>query len=309
MAIKRLKFYNLNLSSSNSVGLANLNFYNKDDNRVLLNISEDIDLINMTHNSDYTYFELPGKFTCTLNYPAWRVSDPLFLIQDTPTIDPNISSSTESGRRILISAKGGSSSPNFSIEYVFTDPIEAAYFCWSTYFAKAARIDSPYSLEVKDENDEIVFAKDNINPSKAPNDLSYCYLETEEKKYITGSPQKVITTATSNISNISLINAIRIKQNEPVNTKIRYLLSFGGREYVKFDSVNKKWVNTQITSAQDIIDKGSTKEELEDLLSIDFYETNGHNKDESIDVACAMISNDETKTPKIQQFRILGYIE
>lgn len=319
MAVKRIKFYNLT-TTSQFIGFGNLDFFDKEENRIILGVTISEAAANTVVDVGKTNFTVPTKNYGNITVNVGSVETPgtadtaricraanVFCDDaDTITVNPN--------ELVIRSALNCNAmrSGNF-YEIIFETPIEFAYMNWTTWIytnsSTYINLTSPYAIEIEDEFGTIIYDKRDLNPTKAIFAKSYLYLDVEEKSYITNSPQRVITTANSRVSSIDLINAIKVDQTEPSNTQIRYALSFGGRNYVKFDKTTKQWVNLANIEGSTILSDGMSKVELEDLLSVDFYKTNGHQKGESIDVALAMMTTNEKITPKVTQFKILGYNE
>ena len=319
MAVKRIKFYNLT-TTSQYLGFGNLDFFDKNENRIILGITISEAAANTIVAAGKTNFTVPTKNygNITVNVGSVETGGMTDTIRigraayafcdDADTVTAN---SSESVRRNALTCSTMRSG-NF-YEIIFETPIEFAYMNWTTWIytnsSTYVNLTSPYAIEIEDEFGTIIYDKRDLNPTKAIFAKSYLYLDVEEKSYITNSPQRVITTANSRVSSIDLINAIKVDQTEPSNTQIRYALSFGGRNYVKFDKTTKQWVNLANIEGSTILSDGMSKAELEDLLSVDFYKTNGHQKGESIDVALAMMTTNEKITPKVTRFKILGYNE
>lgn len=318
MAIKRIKFYNME-SKSAYVGLANLNFYDINDNRIQIGITLSTLLTNSTMDSTkkvYTcattnYGQVTVNVTCnystssTENYLKYSAIGPFCDDADTES-----AASAYNARRVFLSNIQKS---NVYYEVIFEKPIDFAYMSWTSWgytsSSSYVNITSPYAVEIEDESGAIAYQKTDINPSKCIFAKSYAYLDTEEKSYITNNPQRIFTTSTSRIDSINLINGIRVKHYEPENTKIRYALSFGGSAYRVYNKATETWDNLTDNSAQTVIDNGMSKADIEDVLSVDFYKTNGHVKGQPIDVLVSMITSDSKVTPRIIQFKVLGYKE
>ena len=317
MAVKRIKFYNLTTTSS-YVGFGNLDFFDKEENRIILGVTISEAAANTVVAVGKTNFTVPTKNYGNITVNVGSVENgtdtaricraAYVFCDDADTVTAN---SNESVRRAAVTCSTMKSG-NF-YEIIFEIPIEFAYMNWTTWIYTSSstyvNLTSPYAIEIEDEFGTIIYDKRDLNPTKVIFAKSYLYLDVEEKSYITNSPQRVITTANSRISSIDLINAIKVDQTEPSNTQIRYALSFGGRNYVKFDKSTKQWINLTNIDGNTILSEGMSKSDLEDLLSVDFYKANGHQKGESIDVALAMMTTNEKITPKVTQFKILGYNE
>lgn len=317
MAIKRIKFYNME-SKSAYVGFANLNFYDKNNDRIQIGITLSEIMSNSTENATKTTYTCTtknyGQITVNLacNYTASDSQAYYFYSAISPFCDNAGATSTSpsyDSRRLFLTSVQKS---GVYYEMIFEKPIDFAYMSWTSYGysgSGTANITSPYAVEIEDESGTIVYQKTDINPSKCIYAESYAYLDVEEKSYIINSPQRVFTTSTSKISSIDLINGIRVKHYEPKNTKIRYALSFGGSAYRVYNKTTEMWDDLTDNSAQTVIDNGMSKTDIEDILSVDFYKTNGHTKGQSIDVLVSMITSNSKVTPRIIQFKVLGYKE
>ena len=161
---------------------------------------------------------------------------------------------------------------------------------------------APDILEIYDENDVLIYNNNELKLEKLPSpsggiqSTNYFYATPELELMKTYPINKLGTLETNDISHIS--NAYSIDQilpeyAEPDGTKIRFALSFDGRNTYKVCN-HGTW--TEIDKDK-IIEDGMTGTELSGLISSNYVLALTENK--TVDILVGMITENPNNTPNI----------
>lgn len=169
------------------------------------------------------------------------------------------------------------------------------------YFTK----NHPNILEIYDENDVLIYNNDELeleypdyNPTNAGiiKSTNYFYATPElelMKTYPINTLGTLETNDISRISNAYSVDQILPKYTEPDGTKIRFALSFDGRNTYK---VCKHGTWTEIDKDK-IIEDGMTGTELGGLISSNYVLALTESK--TVDILVGMITENPNNTPNI----------
>ena len=172
--------------------------------------------------------------------------------------------------------------------------LQGFYHCFVT--------NAPNILEIYDENDVLIYNNNELKLQKLPNAASgiqstnYFYATPELELMKTYPINKLGTLETNDISHVS--NAYSIDQilpeyAEPNGTKIRFALSFDGRNTYKVCN-HGSW--SEIDKDK-IIEDGMTGTELSGLISSNYVLALTESK--TVDILVGMITENPNSTPNI----------
>ena len=124
------------------------------------------------------------------------------------------------------------------------------------------------------------------------------------KVYPTNKVGTVETTDVCHITDIYSIDVINPTQSIIVNTDVRYLLSFDGRNtYKAYDITSSGWITVDTTN---IMTQGMDYDTLYSLRSSEYLlavDTNYR----TLDIIVGLITTDETRSPCVNSVRVSYY--
>lgn len=186
-----------------------------------------------------------------------------------------------------------------NIEIIFKDVLQSVYkieFVPLPLPYTNNGINNGFTIEFYDEDDNIL-KKYDVKPIADRGKIQTLNTYELVNFYDYDSYQSIVTTNTSCILGLDRIVKIEVDQNEPINTSIRYIVSFDDEITWKIYR-DSKWLILDDITNENIILNGMTKNELE-LISEKF------DVDTNFNVKVAMVTENKHRVPILKRIRVI----